>query len=88
MPGALRHFFDTIYYPCLEATVRRPDVLYVHGNQDTTGAVRAVESIASGLKWRRSRPPACVLGQPARGDLEACWELGATMAAELTGGAG
>jgi hypothetical protein len=38
---------------------------------------RAVESIASGLKWRRARPPACVLGQPARGDLEACWELGA-----------
>lgn len=88
MSGALKHFFDTIYYPCLEATVRRPYALYVHGNQDTTGAVRAVESIASGLKWRRARPPVCVLGQPARRDLEACWELGATMAAELTGGAG
>ena len=88
MSGALKHFFDTIYYPCLEATARRPYALYVHGNLDTTGAVRAVESIAAGLKWRRARPPVCVLGQPARGDLEACWELGATVAAELTGGVG
>jgi flavorubredoxin len=87
MSGALKHFFDTIYYPCLEATVRRPYALYVHGNSDTGGAVGAVESIAAGLKWRRARPPVCVTGSPARSDLEACWELGATMAAELTGGA-
>jgi multimeric flavodoxin WrbA len=87
MSGALKHFFDTIYYPCLDATVRRPYALYVHGNSDTGGAVRAVESIAAGLKWRRARPPVCVIGGPARSDLEACWELGATMAAELTGGA-
>jgi multimeric flavodoxin WrbA len=86
MSGALKHFFDTIYYPCLEATVRRPYGLYVHGNNDTGGAVRAVDSIATGLKWRRARPPVCVIGSPDRADLEACWELGATMAAELAGG--
>jgi hypothetical protein len=83
MSGALKHFFDTIYYPCLAATVRRPYALYVHGNSDTTGAVRAVESIAGGLSWRRLRPPVTVLGQPSAGDLAACWELGATTAAEL-----
>lgn len=83
MSGALKHFFDGIYYPCLDATARRPYALYVHGNSDTTGAVRAVESIATGLSWRQARPPVCVLGQPAAADLEACWELGAVMAAEL-----
>ena len=56
MSGALKHFFDGIYYPCLDATARRPYGLYVHGNNDTTGAVRAVESIATGLEWRRVRP--------------------------------
>ena len=40
MSGALKHFFDQIYYPCLDATVGRPYALYVHGNSDTTGAVR------------------------------------------------
>src|ERR1700749_1398950 len=52
MSGALKHFFDQIFYPCLEATQRRPYGLYVHGGMDTTGAVRAVESITGGLKWR------------------------------------
>jgi hypothetical protein len=83
MSGALKHFFDTIYYPCLTATVRRPYALYVHGNSDITGAVRAVESIANGLSWVRLRPPACVVGGPSSADLQDCWELGATTAAEL-----
>jgi hypothetical protein len=38
MSGALKHFFDGIYYPCLEATRRRPYGLYVHGGMDTGGA--------------------------------------------------
>jgi hypothetical protein len=84
MSGALKHFFDTVYYPCLEATRRRPYGLYVHGASDTGGAVRAVEAIATGLKWRRVRPPVCVVGVPGRADLDACRELGATVAADVT----
>jgi multimeric flavodoxin WrbA len=85
MSGALKHFFDGIFYPCLEATRRRPFGLYVHGASDTGGAVRAVESIATGLQWRKVRPPVCVTGAPSRPDLEACWELGALLAAEIAG---
>jgi NAD(P)H-dependent FMN reductase len=81
--GALKHFFDQIYYPCLDPTARRPYGLYVHGNNDTVGAVRAVESITTGLKWRRAREPVTVLGQPRQQDLEECWELGAALAAGL-----
>ena len=83
MSGALKHFFDTIYYPCLEATRRRPYGLYVHGASDTTGAVRAVESITTGLSWRQVRPPVLAVGQPSAQTLESCWELGALLAAEL-----
>jgi hypothetical protein len=85
MSGALKHFFDGIYYPCLEATRRRPYALYVHGASDTGGAVRAVESIATGLQWRKVQPPVCVTGPPSKADLEACWELGAVLAAEVAG---
>lgn len=84
MSGALKHFFDQIYYPCLEETSQRPYALFVHGNNDTGGAVRAVESIATGLGWRRVRDPVEVVGDPAEEDLDACWELGATTAAGLT----
>jgi multimeric flavodoxin WrbA len=85
MSGALKHFFDGIYYPCLEATRRRPYGLYVHGNLDTTGAVRAVESITTGLAWRAVRPPVAVTGTPAQQDLDACWELGALLSAAVAG---
>jgi multimeric flavodoxin WrbA len=83
MSGALKHFFDTIYYPCLDATKGRPYALYVHGNQGTEGAVRAVDGIASGLGWEKVASPVSVMGQPGRDDVEACWELGATIAATL-----
>ncbi len=83
MSGALKYFFDLIYYPCLEATRRRPYGLYVHGASDTTGAVRAVQAIATGLAWRQTRPPVCVIGQPTAADLQDCWELGAMLAATL-----
>jgi ABC-type proline/glycine betaine transport system permease subunit len=84
MSGALKHFFDQVYYPCLEATQRRPYGLYVHGNEDTTGAVRAIETITTGLQWERAQEPVAVLGQPSREHLDACWELGAAIAAGLT----
>jgi multimeric flavodoxin WrbA len=83
MSGALKHFFDQIYYPCLEATVGRPFGLYVHGNNDTTGAVRAVEMVATGLRWRRAQAPVEVIGAPGAADVDACYELGATLAAGL-----
>jgi multimeric flavodoxin WrbA len=83
MSGALKHFFDQIYYPCLEATVARPYGVYVHGNNDTTGAVRAVEMVTTGLQWRLAQAPVSVIGQPSRADLDACWELGAALAAGL-----
>jgi multimeric flavodoxin WrbA len=85
MSGALKHFFDGIYYPCLEATRRRPYGLYVHGGLDTTGAVRAVESITTGLAWRAVRRPVAVTGTPTKQDLDACWELGALLSAAVAG---
>ena len=83
MSGALKHFFDQIYYPCLEATIGRPFGVYVHGNNDTTGALRAIEIATTGLRWRQVQAPVSVIGSPASTDLDACWELGAGVAAGL-----
>jgi NAD(P)H-dependent FMN reductase len=83
MSGALKHFFDQIYYPCLEATIGRAYGVFLHGNTDTTGALRALEAITTGLQWRLAQAPVIVLNQPVQSDLEACWELGAAVAAGL-----
>jgi hypothetical protein len=64
--------------------VGRPYSLHVHGNNDTTGAVRTVESIATGLCWKRLRDPVTVIGAPDAAAREALWELGATTAVSLT----
>jgi hypothetical protein len=82
--GALKHFFDTIYYPCLDGTVGRPFGVYLHGNDDTAGAERAIETITTGLRWHLAAKPVRVLGAPTRADLDACRDLGATLAAGLT----
>ena len=85
MSGALKHFFDTVYYPCLTARVGAPYGCYVHGNNDTTGAVRAIESITKGMGWRRVHEPVVLTGAPDRSVLDACADLAATVAATAAG---
>jgi multimeric flavodoxin WrbA len=85
MSGALKHFFDTVYYPCLQAKAGAPYGLYVHGNLDATGAVRAVESIATGMGWQKVADPVVVTGGVDRDAREAVWTLAATVAASLPG---
>ncbi|WP_424857386.1 flavodoxin family protein [Streptomyces sp. SAI-170] len=83
MSGALKHFFDQVYYPCLDETRGRPFGYYVHGGNDVTGAVRGIEAVTTGLGWRRTAEAVTVTGEPSKTDVEACWELGATVAAGL-----
>lgn len=82
LAGAVKHFFDNVYYPCLGATVGRPFAAFLHANSDATGALRALEAITTGLGWRPAQKPLVVTGAtPA--DLEAVREMGAALAAGL-----
>ncbi|MFD2487611.1 flavodoxin family protein, partial [Amycolatopsis albidoflavus] len=83
MSGALKHFFDTVYYPCLDSTKGRPFGAYVHGNNDTSGTVRQLDAITTGLGWTRVAEPVLVTGEPDKAALEAVTELGGTLAATL-----
>jgi multimeric flavodoxin WrbA len=83
MAGALKHFFDTVYYPCLDATVGRPYGVWVHGNDDTTGALAGIDKIVTGLRWKAAQAPLSIVGAPTREDVDACWELGAAVSAGL-----
>ncbi len=83
MSGALKHAFDTFYYPCLDSTRGRPYGLYLHGNEGTEGAERGVVSVTTGLGWEQAAAVVAVSGPPDKEDLQRCWELGATLAAGL-----
>ena len=83
LSGALKHFFDQIYYPCLDATRGRPFAAYVHGNEGLEGAVRAMGSITSALGWEPVAPVLELTGQPDAEALAGCTELGGVLAATL-----
>ena len=83
MSGALKHFFDSVYYPTLTAKAGLPYGYWVHGNNDVEGARRAIESIAGALGWVLTAQPLLVTGTvdgPVRASAE---DLGATLAASL-----
>ena len=67
----------------VERTQRRPFGVYVHGNNDVDGALLAIDRIVAGLGWRAVHEPVRVVGSPEPADLDACWDLGATVAATL-----
>jgi len=83
MSGALKHFFDTVYYPCLDATPGLPYGVYVHGNDDTAGALASIARITGALRWKQVAAPLSLVGAPGPADLEACRELAATVAVSL-----
>ncbi|WP_370326468.1 flavodoxin family protein [Euzebya sp.] len=84
MGGALKHFFDSTFRDLESAGTRRPYVAVVKGTTDAGGAVRAIESITTGLRWPAARPPVVVEGDVDDAFLarvtETCAELAASLA--------
>ncbi|HEY5789246.1 MAG TPA: NAD(P)H-dependent oxidoreductase [Gammaproteobacteria bacterium] len=86
MSGALKDFFDRVYYPCLERSAGLPYALCVRAGNDGSGAVRSVERIVGGLGWRRVQPPLVCSGPMQPGFLAQGEQLGMTLAAGLEAG--
>ena len=83
MSGALKHFFDTVYYPSLDHVAGRPYGLWVHGNNDTVGAAAAVDKLATGLALVKAAQTLELTGAVDAAAREKGYELGATLAAGL-----
>ena len=86
MSGALKDFFDRVYYPVLEQKQGTPYLLYVRAGLDGTGSISAVERIVTGLRWKALREPLLCHGSYRDEFTEQTEELGLLMAASLDAG--
>jgi len=86
MSGALKDFFDRIYYPCLDHTQGLPYGVFIRAGNDGRGALGAIERIATGLRWRAVFPAVIARGELTSAPLAECSELGQTFAAALEAG--
>ena len=86
MSGALKDFFDRIYYPCL-ANVKqneaKPFALVIKAGLDGTGTDLAVHKIIKGLKWREVHDTLICKGEFTKNFLEQCNKLALTVTLQL-----
>lgn len=86
MSGALKDFFDRIYYGVLEEKQGLPYALYVRAGLDGTGTIRGVETVVTGLRWNAIREPLLCKGEWQDAFVDDARELGLLMAAGLEAG--
>ena len=80
MSGMLKDFFDRTYEGAKDRVFRKPFVVFISAGNDGSGAVRAIERIALGYKFKTVFSPVIAKGKITEAILEKCRELGGTLA--------
>lgn len=80
MSGMVKDFFDRTYYAAHEKVFRKPLVVFISAGNDGSGALRAIERIALGYKFKTVFAPVIAKGKITQEILDQCFDLGATIA--------
>lgn len=80
MSGLIKDFFDRTYGEAQDKVFRKPFVVFISAGNDGSGALRAIERIALGYKFKTVFTPVIAKGKITEEILEQCRELGATLA--------
>lgn len=83
MSGALKDFFDRVFYPCSEQKAGLPFALYIRAGHDGTATNTAVKNICNGMKWKQVQPTLTLRGDWDEDFLAQCHQLGESMACGL-----
>lgn len=83
MSGAMKDFFDRIYYPCLDHKRGLAVSYYIRAGNDGTGCNKAISTILSGLNWKIVQPMLLCKGPWQPDFVDNCYTLGETMATGL-----
>lgn len=81
MSGMVKDFFDRTFYGAQEKVFRKPYVVFISAGNDGTGALRAIERIAQGYKFKLVYEPVIARGKLTENDFVRCRELGSVLAA-------
>jgi len=77
--GMIKDFFDRTFYAVEEKVFRKPYVVFISAGNDGTGALRAIERIALGYKFKKVYEPVIAKGDINPDVLEKCRELGGVL---------
>ena len=80
MSGMIKDFFDRTYNAAQDKVFRKPYVVFISAGNDGTGALRAIERIALGYKFKNVYKPVVAKGTITEEILDQCRELGGTIA--------
>lgn len=80
MSGMIKDFFDRTYSEAQDKVFRKPFVVFISAGNDGSGALRAIERIALGYKFKNVFTPVIARGNITEEILEQCRELGGTLA--------
>ena len=84
MSGALKDFFDRVFYPAQGKVEGMPYGVFVAAGNDGTGAITAIERIVRGFPFKKVCDPVIAKGQTTPEDLQRCHEMGMTLAAGIS----
>lgn len=80
MSGMIKDFFDRTYNDAQDKVFRKPYVVFISAGNDGTGALRAIERIALGYKFKSIFAPVIAKGKITEEIIEQCREMGGTLA--------
>ena len=86
MSGAMKNFLDRTFYAVEGKLQPLPYAVFISAGNDGRGALRAIRRIAGGYPFEEVQEPIVARGEVTEPDLDACRELGMTLAAGLEAG--